>query len=138
MIFMAGAANSMVFLPLQTSMFTSIAPADTGDASAIFNACRQTSLALGVAILSTVVASVGGDSFAAFHTAYVAAALIALAGGAAAFAMIHGDARADDWTGGSRTATWPQPWIGEALSRGADRNADPQDQRRHVLPGPHT
>ena len=95
MMFMAGAANSMVFLPLQTSMFTSIAPADTGDASAIFNACRQTSLALGVAILSTVVASVGGDSFAAFHTAYVAAALIALAGGAAAFAMIHdGDARA--------------------------------------------
>jgi EmrB/QacA subfamily drug resistance transporter len=95
MMFMAGAANSMVFLPLQTSMFTSIAPADTGDASAIFNACRQTSLALGVAILSTVVASVGGDSFAAFHTAYVAAALIALTGGAAAFAMIHdGDARA--------------------------------------------
>ena len=81
----------MVFLPLQTSMFTGIAHADTGDASAIFNAGRQTSLALGVAILSTVVASVGGDSFAAFHAAYVAAALIALAGSAAAFAMIHDD-----------------------------------------------
>jgi hypothetical protein len=76
-------------------MFTGIAAADTGDASAIFNAGRQTSLALGVAILSTVVASVGGDSFAAFHTAYVAAALIALTGSVAAFTMIHdGDARA--------------------------------------------
>ena len=41
MMFMAGAANSMVFLPLQTSMFTSIAQADTGDASAIFNASRR-------------------------------------------------------------------------------------------------
>jgi hypothetical protein len=76
-------------------MFTGIAQPDIGDASAIFNAARETSLALGVAILSTVVAGVGGDSFAAFHTAYVAAALIALTGSAAAFAMIHdGDARA--------------------------------------------
>jgi EmrB/QacA subfamily drug resistance transporter len=95
MMFMAGAANSMVFLPLQTSMFTSIAQADTGDASAIFNAGRQTSLALGVAILSTVVASVGGESFAAFHAAYVAAALIALIGSVTAFTLIHdADARA--------------------------------------------
>jgi hypothetical protein len=95
MMFLAGAANSMVFLPVQTSMFTSIAAADTGDASAIFNAGRQTSLALGVAILSTVVASVGGGSFAAFHAAYAVAALIALAGSATAFFMIHdGDARA--------------------------------------------
>jgi len=95
MMFMAGAANSMVFLPLQTSMFTSIARADTGDASAIFNTSRQTSLALGVAILSTVVASVGGESFAAFHAAYAAAALIALTGSVTAFTLIHdGDARA--------------------------------------------
>lgn len=95
MMFMAGAANSMVFLPVQTSMFTGIAATDTGDASAIFNAGRQTSLALGVAILSTVVASVGGSSFAAFHTAYLAAALIALTGSVCAFVMIRdGDARA--------------------------------------------
>jgi predicted MFS family arabinose efflux permease len=89
MMFMAGGANSMVFLPVQTSMFTSIDAADTGDGSAIFNAGRQTSLALGVAILSTVVASVGGRSFAAFHAAYLAAALIALTGSATAFFMIH-------------------------------------------------
>jgi hypothetical protein len=72
-------------------MFTSISPEDTGDASAIFNAGRQTSLALGVAILSTVVAGVGGESFAAFHAAYLAAALIALAGGIAAVTLIHDD-----------------------------------------------
>ena len=91
MMFTAGAANGMVFLSLQTSMFTSIAAEDTGDASAIFNASRQTSLALGVAILSTVVAGVGGESFVAFHAAYLAAALIALAGAVAAVTLIHDD-----------------------------------------------
>ena len=95
MMFMAGGANSMVFLSLQTAMFTNIVHTDTGDASAIFNASRQTSLALGVAILSSVVAGVGGQSFTAFHAAYWAAALIALTGGVAAFAWIRdGDARA--------------------------------------------
>ena len=122
MMFMAGAANSMVFLPLQTSMFTSIAQADTGDASAIFNASRQTSLALGVAILSTVVASVGGESFAAFHAAYVAAALIALIGSVTAFTLIHdGDARAtmvrrED----PPVATRPRPVDRPQRRRGAD------------------
>ena len=48
-----------------------------------------------MAILSTVVASVGRESFEAFHAGYVAAALIALTGSATAFFMIHdGDARA--------------------------------------------
>jgi hypothetical protein len=34
---------------------------------------------------------VGGESFAAFHAAYLAAALIALAGGIAAVTLIHDD-----------------------------------------------
>ena len=95
MLFAAGAANSVAFLPLQTSMFTGIAPSDTGHASAIFNTSRQTALALGVAILSTVVSSVGGNSFTAFHAAYLVAALIALFGALCAGVLIHdSDARA--------------------------------------------
>jgi hypothetical protein len=130
MMFLAGAANSMVFLPVQTSMFTSIAAADTGDASAIFNAGRQTSLALGVAILSTVVASVGGGSFAAFHAAYAVAALIALTGSTAAFFMIHdGDARAtmaraESPPDGEPASACASPGPAE---RGASWGADPQD-----------
>jgi EmrB/QacA subfamily drug resistance transporter len=94
-MFFAGAANSTAFLPMQTAMFTSIAPADTGHASAIFNAQRQTMLALGVAILSTVVSSVGGDSYAAFHDAYFAAAGMAVIGSVLAFTLVHdSDAKA--------------------------------------------
>jgi hypothetical protein len=37
------------------------------------------------------VAGVGGESFAAFHAAYLAAALIALAGAVAAVTLIHDD-----------------------------------------------
>jgi len=88
-LFLAGAANSTAFLPMQTSMFTTIAPADTGHASAIFNAQRQTALALGVAVLSTVVASVGGSRYVAFHDAYLAAAVISLAGAIAALSLVH-------------------------------------------------
>jgi len=88
-MFLAGAANSTAFLPMQTAMFTTIAAADTGHASAIFSAQRQTMLALGVAILSTVVASVGGESYPAFHAAYVAAAAIALLGALAAFTLVN-------------------------------------------------
>ncbi len=94
-MFLAGAANSTAFLPMQTAMFTTIAPSDTGHASAIFSAQRQTMLALGVAVLSTVVAGVGGDSFRAFHAAYLAAAVIAGLGALAAFTLVKDrDARA--------------------------------------------
>ena len=115
MMFLAGGANSMVFLSLQTSMFTGIGRADTGDASAIFNANRQTSLALGVAILSSVVAGLGGQSFAAFHAAYAAAAVIALAGGVTAFALIRDeDARATMVRRENSPASEPQAGLDDA------------------------
>ncbi len=89
LLFAAGFANSTAFLPLQTSMFTTIAPSDTGHASAIFNAQRQSALAIGVAILSTVVAGSHGPIVSAFHHAYIAAALIALCGGVACLTLVH-------------------------------------------------
>jgi EmrB/QacA subfamily drug resistance transporter len=88
-LFFAGAANSTSFLPMQTSMFTGIARTDTGHAAAIFNAQRQSMLALGVAILTTIVSSVGGDSYPAFHAAYIAAAVIAGLGALAAVTLVN-------------------------------------------------
>jgi len=52
-----GAGMAFVFVPLQVTTFATISPADTGQASAIYNAQRQMSAALGVAILSTVLFS---------------------------------------------------------------------------------
>jgi EmrB/QacA subfamily drug resistance transporter len=88
-MFVAGFANSTAFLPLQTSMFTQIAPADIGHASAIFNTQRQSSLAIGVAIISTVVAGYHGSRVAAFHLGYFAAAALAIMGAVACFTMVH-------------------------------------------------
>lgn len=94
-MFFAGAANSTAFLPCQTAMFTTISPSDTGHASAIFNATRQSALAFGVAILTTVVAGVHGTRLEAFHAAYVAAAGVSILGAVVCLALVHdGDAAA--------------------------------------------
>ena len=90
-----GVGNSGAFLAVQTSMFTTISSDDTGHASAIYNTQRQSSIALNVAIVTTVVAGVGGSRLHAFHDAYLVAALIALAGTVCAWALIRTeDARA--------------------------------------------
>jgi heme O synthase-like polyprenyltransferase len=70
-------------------MFTQIAPADIGHASAIFNTQRQSSLAIGVAVISTVVAGYHGSRVDAFHLGYFAAAAIAVTGAVACFTMVH-------------------------------------------------
>jgi sugar phosphate permease len=88
-MFAAGFANSTAFLPLQTSMFTRIAPADIGHASAIFNTQRQSSLAVGVAIISTVVAGFHGSRVDAFHAGYYAAAALAIVGAVACLTMVR-------------------------------------------------
>ena len=85
----AGAAHSTSFLAMQTAMFTTIAPADSGHAAAIMNAWRQSAFALGVAILSTVVSEVRGNPFVAFHYAYLAAAVMALLAALAALTLVH-------------------------------------------------
>jgi EmrB/QacA subfamily drug resistance transporter len=88
-MFVAGFANSTAFLPLQTSMFTRIKPADIGHASAIFTTQRQSSLAIGVAVISTVVAGFHGSRVDAFHAGYFAAAAVATMGAVACFTMVH-------------------------------------------------
>jgi EmrB/QacA subfamily drug resistance transporter len=94
-MFLAGMANSGNLLAAQSAMFTNVSPADIGHASAIYTTNRQTSIAAGVAILTTIVAGIGHPSTTAFHVAYAADAAIALLGGIAAVALIRtNDARA--------------------------------------------
>lgn len=89
LLFLVGAANVGPFLAVQTSMFTTISPADTGHASAIYNTGRQASIAVCVAIISAIVASVAGTRLVAFHDAYLALVGLALLGALAAFTLIR-------------------------------------------------
>lgn len=85
-----GYGMAHVFVPSQAAGFATISPADTARASTMFNALRQLGGAVGVAVLSTVVAAVGPlhvvaghprPNLAAYHLAFlVAAALSVLAG----------------------------------------------------------
>jgi EmrB/QacA subfamily drug resistance transporter len=95
LMFLIGAANSATYLSVQSSMFTSISSADTGHASAIYATQRQATIAIGIAILTAVLASVPGGELRAFHAAYLAGAIIAALGAAAAFFLVRtSDARA--------------------------------------------
>jgi hypothetical protein len=95
LMFVIGACNSATFLSVQSSMFTTISRADTGHASAIYNTWRQTSIALSIAILTAIVASVGHPLLTAFHVSFLAAAAMALLGAVAAATLISTeDARA--------------------------------------------
>ena len=95
LMFFGGVCNSGTFLSVQSSMFTTISSADTGQASAIYNTARQSSIAINIAVLTTILAGVGGSTVAAFHDAYLAGAIIAVVGTVCAFTLIRTeDARA--------------------------------------------
>jgi EmrB/QacA subfamily drug resistance transporter len=88
-----GLAMSCVFIPSQTAAFATISEADTGKASTLFNAQRQLGGAVGVAILTTVLAAVGvtrqvaghpAPNLLAYHAAFLTAAALALLGALAA------------------------------------------------------
>lgn len=56
-MFMRGVGFSMMLVPLQTAAFAGISMADTGRATALFNATRQVAQSFGVAIIATVLTS---------------------------------------------------------------------------------
>jgi hypothetical protein len=68
-------------------MFTHISSADTGHAAAIYNTQRQSSIAINIALVTTVLAGAGG-TLGAFHDAYLAAAIIAAIGTLLAWTLI--------------------------------------------------
>ncbi len=56
-MFARGMGFSMMLVPLQTAAFAGISMADTGRATALFNATRQVAQSFGVAIIATVLTS---------------------------------------------------------------------------------
>jgi EmrB/QacA subfamily drug resistance transporter len=101
LLFVAGYGMAHVFVPSQAAGFATISPADTGRASTLFNAERQLGGAVGVALLTTVVAAVGPvkqvahhavPNLSAYHTAFLVSAAIALLAAVAALTVNDSDA----------------------------------------------
>jgi EmrB/QacA subfamily drug resistance transporter len=126
-MFVCGYGMSHVFVPSQAAGFATITPADTGRASTLFNALRQLGSAVGVALLGTVVATVGPvrvvagrplPDLTAYHAAFLTAAGVALL--ASLFALTVNDAdavgtmvrRRDRSTGVAGPAPEPLPAAG--------------------------
>lgn len=103
LMFTMGLSMAQVFIPTQAASFATISHADTGQASSLFNSQRQLGSALGVAILTTVLALVGTErmvaghpvpDLAAYHLAFAVAAALALVGSAVALTIRDADAAA--------------------------------------------
>jgi EmrB/QacA subfamily drug resistance transporter len=101
LLFVAGYAMAHVFVPSQAAGFATISPADTGRASTLFNALRQLGSAVGVALLTSVVAAVGPvrqvgrhaePNLAAYHTGFLVAAALAIVAAVVALTINDSDA----------------------------------------------
>lgn len=88
LIFLMGAGMAYMFLPMQTAAFATITPAETGRATAVYNAQWQVGLAFGIAVMSTMLSSIGLTrpgatgvpipNLTSYHVAFVAAAVLVL------------------------------------------------------------
>jgi EmrB/QacA subfamily drug resistance transporter len=98
-MFGLGLGVSLVFIPNQAASMATISKAQTGRASSVFNAGKQLGGAIGVALLSTVLAAVGPGqgrsvNLAAYHDAFLAAAAVALVSILVALTIRDADAAA--------------------------------------------
>jgi EmrB/QacA subfamily drug resistance transporter len=98
-----GIGIACVFIPAQAFSMATITHAQTGRASAIFNAAKQLGGALGVALLTTVLAAADPTrlaaghitaNLAAYHDAFLTAAAVALLAITAALTIRDSDAAA--------------------------------------------
>jgi len=98
-----GVGVSFVFIPAQAISMATISKAQTGQASPLFNAGKQLGGAIGVALLSSVLAAAGPTheaagrvtvNLAAFHLGFLAAAAVAAASVAVARCIRDADAAA--------------------------------------------
>jgi EmrB/QacA subfamily drug resistance transporter len=103
LMFCLGYGMAHVFSSAQAAGFATISMADTARASTVFNALRQLGGALGVALLTTVVAEVGPvtvqggtvvPNLAAYHYAFLTAAGMSAIGALAALTVHDSDAAA--------------------------------------------
>jgi EmrB/QacA subfamily drug resistance transporter len=99
LMFAVGFWMAQVFVPTQAAAFATIAPADTGRASTMFNAVRQLGGAIGVAVLTTAIVLAGNSrtagadgSLTPYRVAFLVAAGVALLGAAAALTVRDADA----------------------------------------------
>lgn len=99
LMFLIGAGMACAFLPLRAAAFATISSTSTGRASAFYSAQNQLGAAIGVAVLGSVLSIVGPTTMsatgavepnlAAYHAAFLAAAVLALI--AACFALTISD-----------------------------------------------
>ena len=89
MTFVLGLGMAHIFIPSQTAAFATISHERSGGASTLFNVQRQVGSAIGVAVLSSVLAAIGPvtvtpagavPNFTAYHWGFAVAAVMALAG----------------------------------------------------------
>ncbi|MDF0530773.1 DHA2 family efflux MFS transporter permease subunit [Tsukamurella sp. 8F] len=96
-MFGLGIGVSFVFIPSQAASMATVAKTQTGHASSIFNAGKQLGGAVGVALLSTVLAAgnqtgATGNDLTGYHAAFLAAAAAATLAIAVALAVRDQDA----------------------------------------------
>ncbi len=101
LLFVAGYGMGHIFTSAQAAGFATVSLADTARASTLFNAVRQMSGAIGVALVSTVVATVGPvkvvagravPHLTAYHAAFLVAAAMAVVGAVGTTTVSDSDA----------------------------------------------
>jgi EmrB/QacA subfamily drug resistance transporter len=120
-----GVCMAQVIVSSQAASFATVSQADTGNASSLFNSGRQLGSALGVSLVTTVIAAVGAvhvvaghpvADLTAYHAAFLATAGVALAGSlvaltiddaAAATTMVHRSSKTP--VSGGRTPAAVEP-----------------------------
>jgi EmrB/QacA subfamily drug resistance transporter len=102
-MFGLGLGVSFVFIPAQAASMATITRAHTGQAAPLFNAAKQLGGAVGVALLTSVLAAAGSAhqasghaavNLTAFHAGFLAAAAVAAASMAVALCIRDADAAA--------------------------------------------
>ncbi len=130
-MFAAGLMMGSIFIPTQAASLATVASADTGRASTLFSAVRQLGAAVGVAVLGTVIISVGPTTVAggvsvpnltAYHAAFFAAAALVLTG------LVFGRALRDRDAAGTMAPRGGEP----ARARGDE--GEPLDARPVGVP----
>jgi EmrB/QacA subfamily drug resistance transporter len=101
LMFALGLAMAQVFVPAQAAGFATITAAATGRAATLFNMVRQLGGAIGVALLTTIIALVGAThqvnghqvaNLTAYRITFLAAAAVAVLGAAVALTIRDADA----------------------------------------------
>ncbi|HEY1989873.1 MAG TPA: MDR family MFS transporter [Acidimicrobiales bacterium] len=149
LMFTLGLFMAQVFISSQAASFATISRAETGNASSLFNSERQLGSAVGVAILTTVLALIGTTHVVgghltgnlwAYHAAFLTAAGIALVGACvaltikdadAADTMVrHGQAKANARASSleANAAAAAKREAGVAAAAGADPEAEPPEE----------